>query len=44
MSEKMIKNFQISLVIHGNYKYKEYENSEDDPYQVPKKLGIFKVL
>ena len=30
--------------MHGDYKYQEFQNNEEDPYEVPKKLGIFKVL
>lgn len=44
INEKMLKHFQIKIVVHGKYKLLQYENPQDDPYDIPKKLGIFKVV
>jgi len=46
VNENMIKQFNIQLVVEGTMtKQKANEvvkmSPEDDPYEIPKKLGIF---
>jgi len=44
ISEDMIKSLKINVVVEGSNKKTEHENvsvGEEDPYAVPKKLGIY---
>lgn len=43
ISKDMIKTFNISLVVHGTVAEKSL-NCEIDPYEVPKSMGIFRLL
>ncbi|XP_076908042.1 ethanolamine-phosphate cytidylyltransferase-like [Bidens hawaiensis] len=45
ISKDMIKTFNISLVVHGTVSEVNYSpNTMDDPYKVPKSMGIFRTL
>jgi ethanolamine-phosphate cytidylyltransferase len=48
VTEDLIKSLKINLVVHGTEsKYDENYNIEagkDDPFSVPKKLGIYKAI
>jgi len=41
-TEDFLTNLRISVVVHGNERDEFYPASENDPYEVPKRLGIFK--
>ncbi|KAL8242857.1 hypothetical protein R6Q59_013159 [Mikania micrantha] len=45
ISKDMIKTFNISLVVHGTVSEINYSpNVMEDPYKVPKSMGIFRTL
>lgn len=44
ISKDMITTFNISLVVHGTVAEKSIIHSEVDPYEVPKSIGIFRLL
>lgn len=44
ITEDLIKSLGISLVIGDESLYKDVENTENDPYMIPKKLGIFESI
>nr|AFK45455.1 unknown [Medicago truncatula] len=43
ITKDMITTFNISLVVHGTVAEKSLP-SEKDPYEVPKSIGIFRLL
>lgn len=45
ITKDMITTFNISLVVHGTVAEANHSNSgETDPYEVPKSMGIFRML
>ncbi|XP_076888628.1 ethanolamine-phosphate cytidylyltransferase-like [Bidens hawaiensis] len=45
ISKDMITTFNISLVVHGTVSEVNYSpNAKEDPYRVPKSMGIFRTL
>lgn len=45
VTEDMIKTMNISLVVHGtHYDELNIRDGDDDPYEVPKRLGIFREI
>lgn len=41
IGEDFLANLRISVVVHGNERDEFYPTRADDPYEVPKRLGIF---
>ncbi|KAF6001111.1 hypothetical protein F1559_003061 [Cyanidiococcus yangmingshanensis] len=45
VTEDMIKTMNISVVVHGtHYDALNIRDTDDDPYEVPKRLGIFREI
>lgn len=44
VTEKFINQFSINVVCSGSVMDVDYLKTEEDPYEIPKKLGIFKQL
>jgi ethanolamine-phosphate cytidylyltransferase len=46
ITETMIKNFKISLVVEGSSTVNrdDMKKHQDDPYEVPMRLGIYQVI
>ena len=42
VKEDFLSNLRISLVVHGDERDEFYPTPADDPYEVPKKLGLLK--